>query len=82
MKLPVKGLFFTFFFLFSGTALASDFCDGFHSGYVAGYQEKNKTTLRPLLPMCPIQPIKGFGDPKSDFQHGYNIGYKKGLFGH
>ena len=32
-----------------------------------------------MVPMCPMQPMKGYGDPKSDFEHGYLIGLKKGM---
>ncbi len=36
------------------------------------------SSLDPLVPLCPLQPLKGFGDPNSDFEHGYTIGYKQG----
>lgn len=60
-------------------ALASDFCDGFEQGYKTGYKQAKGTSFDPLVPLCPLQPLKGFGDPKSDFEHGYTIGFKRGL---
>jgi hypothetical protein len=63
----------------SSVALASDFCNGFAQGYQTGYKQARSTNLNPLIPLCPLQPLKGFGDPQSDFEHGYTIGYKKGL---
>jgi len=59
--------------------LDTEFCDGFEAGYKTGYKEAKRTSLNPLTPLCPLQPLKGFGDPASDFEHGYVIGYKKGL---
>ncbi|WP_411361152.1 hypothetical protein [Pseudidiomarina sp. YC-516-91] len=67
--------------IFVSEVLAStaQFCAGFERGYVAGYQKANNTTLRPIVPICPIQPLKGFGDPESDFEHGYQIGFVEGM---
>ena len=62
-----------------GFAFASDFCDGFKQGYKTGYKQAKGTNLDPLVPLCPLQPLKKFGDPKSDFEHGYTIGFKKGI---
>lgn len=61
------------------SAIASDFCDGFKQGYKTGYKQAKGTSLDPLVPLCPLQPLKGFGDPKSDFEHGYTIGFKRGM---
>jgi hypothetical protein len=64
---------------FVGSAMASDFCDGFEKGYETGYkQAKGTSATSVFVPMCPMQPLKGFGDPKSDFEHGYTIGFKMG----
>ena len=61
------------------SALASDFCDGFEQGYKTGYKQANNTSLDPYVPMCPYQPVKSISDPKSDFEHGYTIGFKRGM---
>ncbi|MDN7125082.1 hypothetical protein J6I90_09340 [Pseudidiomarina sp. 1APP75-32.1] len=60
-------------------ASTAQFCAGFERGYVAGYQQANNTNLTPFVPVCPIQPLKGFGDPESDFEHGYQIGFTRGM---
>lgn len=57
---------------------ASSFCDGFKQGYISGYKQAANTNLLPLAPLCPIQPLKGFGSPSSDYEHGYLIGVQKG----
>ena len=57
----------------------SEFCAGFRASYITGYKQGSGSGLRPLVPLCPLQPLKGFGDPKFDFEHGYTIGYRKGL---
>ncbi len=59
-------------------AFASDFCDGFKQGYQTSYKQAKGTGLNPLTPLCPLQPLKGLSDPKSDFEHGYTVGFKKG----
>ena len=66
------------FFLGTGLSIASDFCDGFQEGYETGYKQAKNSNLPPLAPLCPLQPIKRSGDPDSDFEHGYTIGYRKG----
>lgn len=58
-------------------AFASSFCDGFKRGYIIGYQKI--TGYKPLPPLCPLQPLKGFNDPQSDFEHGYVIGLQHGM---
>jgi hypothetical protein len=68
-----------FLVFFASSVYASDFCDGFKSGYVTGYKQAKETSLAPLVPLCPLKPLKGFGDPKSDFEFGYTIGFKKGI---
>jgi hypothetical protein len=75
-----KFLLTIFIILFSiSSANASEFCAGFEQGYVRGYQQAKNTNLRPFVPFCPFQPMKGYGDPSSDFEHGYIIGLKKGM---
>lgn len=56
-----------------------DFCAGFERGYVTGYKKARNTSLAPLVPLCPLQPLKHSGAPDSDFEHGYGIGYERGL---
>lgn len=60
------------------TAAASEFCDGYKSGFVTGYKQAADTSLKPLTPLCPLKPLRGFGDPKSDFEFGYTLGFKDG----
>ncbi len=57
---------------------ASQFCEGFSSGYVTGYQQSSGSSFKPFVPFCPFQPFKGFNDPESDYEHGYIIGYERG----
>ena len=65
----------------SSLALASQkqFCPGFERGYISGYKQSSGSGFEPFTPFCPFQPFKGFNDPKSDYEHGYIIGYEKGL---
>ena len=75
----IKKFLITLFFIsFFSVANASDFCNGFNSGYKTGYKSANNTSLDPFVPFCPFQPMKGFGDPQSDYEHGYIIGFKQG----
>lgn len=57
----------------------SQFCAGFEHGFVTGYKQAKRTSFDPFVPFCPFQPFKEFGDPQSDYEHGYTIGYKEGL---
>lgn len=61
------------------SAYASQFCDGFEQGYISGYKQAKNASLAPLVPLCPLQPLKRFGDPESDFEHGYTIGFRRGM---
>jgi hypothetical protein len=70
-----------FLTVFSVSAFASEFCNGFKQGYITAYKQAKGTNLDPLVPMCPLPPLKGFGDPESDFEHGYTIGFRKGASG-
>ena len=63
----------------SALADADQFCQGFERGYVAGYKRASGSALDPLHPLCPLQPLKKFGDPDSDFEHGYIIGLEQGM---
>lgn len=63
----------------SAFASSREFCSGFERGYVTGYKKAKGSSLDPLIPLCPLQPLKGFGDPESDFEHGYTVGYDKGI---
>ena len=57
---------------------ASEFCDGFKRGYIVGYKRAHNTSYDPFVPFCPYQPYKKSGDPQSDYEHGYVIGFQKG----
>ena len=76
MKKAIGIIFFTL--LFSTTVLASEFCEGFERGYKTGYKSANNTSFDPFVPFCPFQPFKKYGDPQSDYEHGYIIGFKQG----
>jgi len=65
------------FLLISIPAYASEFCDGFKAGYKTGYDQIKGTRMNSLVPFCPLQPFKGYGAPKSDYEHGYIIALKK-----
>ena len=76
----MKKLFICVFLsLFSVSVWASDFCDGFERGYITGYKQASGSSYEPYTPYCPYQPYKGYNDPESDYEHGYIIGYEKGL---
>lgn len=77
-KIVIAGLAFLVPVLAASPALASDFCDGFKQGYKTGYKQAKGTSWDPLMPLCPIKPLKGFGDPESDFEFGYTVSFKKG----
>jgi len=57
---------------------ASEFCEGFKRGYIVGYKQAHSSGFDPFVPFCPFQPFKNISDPKSDYEHGYIIGLKKG----
>lgn len=63
----------------TSSVYANQFCSGFERGYVTGYKQSSGSSFEPFTPFCPFQPFKGFNDPKSDYEHGYIIGYKKGI---
>lgn len=59
------------------------FCAGYQKGYAAAYMRAASSGLAPIAPLCPIQPLKGFGDPQSDFEQGYLLGVEDGaMAGH
>jgi len=60
-------------------ASKSQFCAGFEQGYITGYKQASGSSFDPFVPFCPFQPFKQFSDPESDWEHGYTIGYRKGL---
>lgn len=66
-------------FTFNTSALASQFCDGFEAGFAVGYKKvKGGYAFAGLPPICPIQPIKGYGEwDLSDFEHGFNVAKDK-----
>ena len=66
--------------MMTGSVIAkTDFCKGFEKGYITGYKQSSGSSYDPYTPYCPYQPYKGYNDPDSDFEHGYIIGYEKGL---
>ena len=66
--------------LICGEAFAkSEFCAGFERGYITGYKQSSGSSFEPFTPFCPFQPFKAYNDPDSDFEHGYIIGYEKGI---
>ena len=75
----MKKILFILITLISVDALASDFCNGFELGYKTGYKKLHNTGFDPFVPFCPFQPFKSFSDPSSDFEHGYIIGFQKGM---
>ncbi len=60
-------------------ALDNDFCHGFEKGYTTAYKKASNTSLDPMNPLCPLQPLKTFSDPSSDFEHGYLLGFQQGM---
>ena len=77
-----KILISIFLILFSITSAQAytQFCNGFKAGYITGYKQAKNTSMTPMVPWCPMQPMKKYSDPQSDFEHGYIIGYQKGLY--
>jgi len=77
----MKKVIFTILFtgVFSINIFASEFCDGFERGYITGYKQVSGSSYDPYTPYCPYQPYKGYNDPESNYEHGYIIGYEKGL---
>lgn len=73
-----KGLLTFILLAVSINTYASDFCKGFERGYITGYKQASGSRLEPLVPLCPLQPLKNFNDPESDYEHGYLIGLKQG----
>jgi hypothetical protein len=57
----------------------SEFSKGFEHGYVTGYKKAAGTKINPIVPLCPLQPLKTFGDPDSDYEQGYLIGLEQGI---
>jgi hypothetical protein len=79
MKKILISIFLILFSITSAQAY-SQFCNGFKAGYITGYKQARNTSMTPMVPMCPMQPMKKTSDPQSDFEHGYIIGYQKGMY--
>ena len=78
-KLNYLILFLLMSLSFTVHADRNEFCDGFKQGYITGHKQSSGSSFDPFAPFCPYQPFKRFNDPDSDFEHGYIIGYEKGL---
>ena len=63
----------------AGTSFANDFCNGFEQGYKTGYKQTSGSSLDPLTPICPMEPMKRLNDPDSDYEFGYTVGFKAGM---
>lgn len=57
--------------ILAGSLFGNDFDQGYIDGYKRKYMRENNTNVEPIEPLVPIQSIKGFGDPDSDYEHGY-----------
>ena len=77
-KLNYLILFLLMSLSFTVHADRNEFCDGFERGYKVGYKRAHNTSYDPFVPFCPFQPFKKYGDPQSDYEHGYVIGLEKG----
>lgn len=70
-------------FLTLSIAHASDpqqkFCDGYKSGYLIGYKKSTGFNIKPIVPSCPLQPIKTFNTPQDDYEFGFLEGLRLGL---
>ncbi len=82
----MKKLFLTLFVLLFTTTVFSktDFCSGFERGYTTGYKRSSSSILypnTPFPPVCPSKPLKTLTgpEPQSDYEHGYVIGYDRGV---
>jgi hypothetical protein len=79
MKMKLIFIILIFMLFFIKPILASEFCNGFERGYIAGYKQSSGSAYDPYAPYCPFQPYKTASDPKSDYEHGYTIGYREGM---
>ena len=77
----MRKLLITFVMFFSVSASATQFCDGFQAGYMAAKKQQRNSALVGMAPMCPMMPMRGFGDPQGDFEFGYTIGFRRALMG-
>ena len=68
--------------LFSGSAMAGDFCSGYKQGYKTGYKQMSGSSVAPVPPVCPVPPVKSLSDPQSDYEYGYVTGLKDGMRGY
>ena len=60
--------------LFVSLSVASDFCDGWRAGYIAGYCYRQQYCLPPIVPLCPLARLGEY-----EFDDGYNRGFLAGL---
>ena len=78
MKNLILGLAMLVLSALPASADIGQFCAGYQKGYIAAYMRAANSGLAPIAPLCPIQPLKGYGDPQSDFEQGYLLGVEDG----
>ena len=83
MKSILRIIFFIFL-TFNLSAGQREFCMGFDAGFDHGYvnSHPNSPFGPAFKPFCPISQAPVLKDPfsgKTDYQYGYEIGYREGL---
>ena len=79
LVMMVRVALFSAAFLVMGAAptLAATYCEGWREGYVVAYQAK-AGGFRPLVPLCPLSPLRNLGEPQDDGQRGHFHGVLAG----
>ena len=62
-----------------GNSMDNHFCDGYKTGYTAGYEQVTGQPPVRLSPLCPLKPPDTPADEKAQFDRGYDIGFKAGV---
>jgi len=55
-----------------------NFCNGYKKGFLTSYKQKKNINWYVAPPVCPMKPWKKQGDPRSDYEFGYTLGYQHG----